>query len=341
MGCLHRAWRGSLPRTSLKSRSGHSVVQRSATSSKLRAGSSALGPQDWGLRFLADCQLGLLSAPTGLSLFPCLVVPPVIKTSNRESPYHQPFHALISLSLGRSQSLLRTKASLVAQLVKNLPAVWETWVQSLGWEDALEKGKATHSSILAWRMGSPWTMVHGVSKSWTWLSDFHFTLKLKDTWLLRRKAMINLDNILESRYITLPTKIHLVKAMVFPVVLYECESWNVKKAEHRRIDDFELWCWLEKTLESPLDCKEIQSVHPKGNQSWIFIGRTDVEAEISILWPHDPTSPTQWTRVWASSGSWWWTGKPRVLQSMGLQRVGQDRPTDWLNGTELTEWTWD
>ena len=79
--------------------------------------------------------------------------------------------------------------------------------------------------------------------------------------------MTNLDNILESRYITLPTKIHLVKAMVFPVVLYGCESWTIKKAEHRRIDDFELWCWLEKTLESPLDCKEIQSVHPKGNQS--------------------------------------------------------------------------
>ena len=79
--------------------------------------------------------------------------------------------------------------------------------------------------------------------------------------------MINLDNILESRYITLPTKIHLVKAMVFPVVLYGCESWTIKKAEHRRIDDFELGCWLEKTLESPLDCKEIKPVNPKGNQS--------------------------------------------------------------------------
>ena len=78
--------------------------------------------------------------------------------------------------------------------------------------------------------------------------------------------MTNLDSIFKTRDITLPAKVHLVKAMVFPVVMYGCESWTVKKAEHRRIDAFELWC-LEKTLESPLDCKEIQPVHPKGNQS--------------------------------------------------------------------------
>ena len=80
--------------------------------------------------------------------------------------------------------------------------------------------------------------------------------------------MTNLDSILKSRDITLPTKVCLVKAMVFPVVMYGCESWTMKRAERRRIDAFEL---LEKTLESPLDCKEIQPVHPKGNQSWIFI----------------------------------------------------------------------
>ena len=87
--------------------------------------------------------------------------------------------------------------------------------------------------------------------------------------------MTNLGSILESRDITLPPKIRLVKAMVFQVVMYGCESWTIKKAEHRRIDAFEM---LEKTLESPLDCKEIQSVHPK-DQSWVFTGRTDVEAE--------------------------------------------------------------
>ena len=78
--------------------------------------------------------------------------------------------------------------------------------------------------------------------------------------------MINLDSILESRDITLSTTVCLVKAMVFPVVMYGCESWNIKKAERQRIDAFELWCW-EKTLDSPLDSKEIQLVHPKGNQS--------------------------------------------------------------------------
>ena len=76
----------------------------------------------------------------------------------------------------------------------------------------------------------------------------------------------------------------LVKAMIFPVVMYGCQSWTIKKAEHWRIDAFELWCW-EKTLESPLDCKEIQPVHPKGDQSWVFIGRTDAEAETPIIWP--------------------------------------------------------
>ena len=94
--------------------------------------------------------------------------------------------------------------------------------------------------------------------------------------------MTNLDSIFKSRDITLPTKVCLVKAMVFPVVTYGCESWTVKKAEWQRIDAFEL---LEKTLESPLDCKEIQPVHPKGYQSWVFIERTDAEVEPPILWP--------------------------------------------------------
>ena len=95
--------------------------------------------------------------------------------------------------------------------------------------------------------------------------------------------MTNLDSIFKSRDITLPTKVHLVKAMVFPVVMYGCESWPVKKAERQRIDAFELRCW--RRLESPLDCKEIQSVHSKGNQSWVFIGRTDAKSETPVLCP--------------------------------------------------------
>ena len=95
--------------------------------------------------------------------------------------------------------------------------------------------------------------------------------------------MTNLDSTLKSRDITLSTKVRLVKAIVFPVVMYGCESWTIKKAEHRRLDAFELWCW--RTLESPLDCREIQPVHPRGDQSWMFTGRSDTEAEAPVLWP--------------------------------------------------------
>ena len=168
--------------------------------------------------------------------------------------------------------------------------------------------------------------------------------------------MTNLDSILKSRDITWPTKVHLVKAMVFPVVMYGCESWTIKKDECWRIDAFELWCW--RKLLSPLDCKEIQPVHPKGNQSWIFIGRTDAEAETPILWPPDVRTDsfekilmlgkiegrrrrgqqrmrwfdgiTNWkTWVWASSGGWWWAGRPGVLQSMGSQ--SQTWLSDWTD----------
>ena len=109
--------------------------------------------------------------------------------------------------------------------------------------------------------------------------------EIKRCLLHGRKAMTNLDNILKSKDITLPTKVLLVKAMVFPVIRYGCESWTIKKAEHQRTDAWTVV--LEETLESPLDCKEIQPVHPKGNQSCIFIGRTDAEAETLILWPPD------------------------------------------------------
>ena len=174
--------------------------------------------------------------------------------------------------------------------------------------------------------------------------------------------MTNLDSILKSRDITLPTKVHLVKAMVFPVVMYGCESWTLKKAECQRIDTFELWCW--KRLESPLDCKEIKPINLRENQSWIFIGRTDAEAETPILWPPDVknwligkipdvwrwkagregdnrgwdgwiASPTQWTWVWVSSRIWWGTGKPGVLQSTVLQRVrhGWGTERNWIHHT--------
>ena len=110
--------------------------------------------------------------------------------------------------------------------------------------------------------------------------------EIKRHLLLGRKVMTNLDNILKIRDITLPTKVRLVKAMVFPVVIYGCESCTVKKAEHRRIDAFELWCW-RRLFESPLDCKEIQPVHSEGDQPWDFFGGNDAKAETPVLWsPH-------------------------------------------------------
>ena len=115
-------------------------------------------------------------------------------------------------------------------------------------------------------------------------------MKLKDTCSFSsRKAMTNLDRALKSRDITLSTKLYLVKAMVFPVVMYGYENWTVKKAECWRIDTFDAVV-LEKTLESPLACKEIQPVHPKGDQSWVFIGRTDVEPETPVLLATDAKS---------------------------------------------------
>ena len=121
-------------------------------------------------------------------------------------------------------------------------------------------------------------------------ADIDCSHEIKRHLLLGRKVMTNLDSILKSRDITLSTKVHLLKDMVFPVVMYGCESWTIKKATHWRIDAVV----LEKTLESPLDCKEIQPVHPKGDQSWVFIGITDIEAETPVLWPPDAKSWLIW-----------------------------------------------
>ena len=119
--------------------------------------------------------------------------------------------------------------------------------------------------------------------------------QIKRCLLLGRKAMTNLDSILKHTDITLPTKVCLIKAMVFLVVIYGCESWTIKKVESWNLKN---WCFwtvvLEKILKSSLDCKEIQPVHPKGNQSWIFIGRTDAKAEGPILWPPDAKNWLIW-----------------------------------------------
>ena len=117
-------------------------------------------------------------------------------------------------------------------------------------------------------------------------ADDDCSCETKICLLLGWKVMTNLDSILKSRDTTLPTKFHIVKAMVFPVVMYGCETWTIKKADAWSIDAFE--------LESPLDCKESQPAHPKGNQSWIFIGRTDDEVGTLILWPPDAKNWLIW-----------------------------------------------
>ena len=145
-------------------------------------------------------------------------------------------------------------------------------------------------------------------------ADYDCSHGIKRCLLLGRKAMTILDSILKSRDVTLLTKVRLVKAMVFPVVMYGRESWTIKKAEHWRTDAFQLRCW--RRLENSLDSKEIKPVNPKDNQPWIFIGRTDAEAETPLLWPLDGTS-------WLSGKDWCWqrfTGKGAT----GMR---------WLDGT--------
>ena len=145
-------------------------------------------------------------------------------------------------------------------------------------------------------------------------------MKLKDAYSLEGLSRTNLVSMLKSRNITLPTKVCLVKAMVFPVVMYGCESWTVKKAECQRIDAFELSC-RRRLFKSPLDCKDIQPVHPKGDQSWVFTGRTEAEVATPVLWP--PHAKT------------WLIGKTLMLGGIeGRRRRGWQRMR-WLDGITL------
>ena len=188
--------------------------------------------------------------------------------------------------------------------------------------------------------------------------------EIKRHLLLGRKAMTNLDSILKSRDITLPTKVCLVKAMVFPVVMYRCESWTIKKAEHQRIYAFELWCWRQ-LLRVPWSARRSnQSILGEISPEYWNIGYWkdwcwSWNSNISATWCKELThwerpwcwerlkaggegddrgwdgwmaSPTQWTWVWASSRSWWRTGSPGMLQSMGSQRVRHNWATE-LNWT--------
>ena len=141
--------------------------------------------------------------------------------------------------------------------------------------------------------------------------------------------MPNLDSMLKSRDITLPTKVCLVRAMVFPLVIYGCESWTIKKAEHWRLT----WCFqtvvLEKILQSPLDSKEIKLVNPKGNQPWIFIGRTNAEAKAPILWP--PEMKSRLLGKDPNAGKDWRCEEKVMTED---EMVGWHQ---WLNGHEFSK----
>ena len=170
--------------------------------------------------------------------------------------------------------------------------------------------------------------------------------------------MTNLDSILESRDITLSTKVHLVKTMVFPVVMYECESWTIKKAECQRIEAFELWCW-RRLLRVPWTARRSNQSILKEISPGCLLGGLMLKLKLNTLatwceelthlerpwcwerlkaggeggdrgWDGCMASPTQWTGVRVHSGSWWWTGRPGMLQLMGSQ--SRTRLSDW---TEL------
>ena len=229
-------------------------------------------------------------------------------------------------------------------LDKGKKGEWKSWLKTQHSKNE-DHGIWSHH-FMANKMGKQWkqweTLFCGVPKS---LQMVTAATKLKRCLLLGGKVMTNLDSILKSRDITLQTNVCLVKAVVFPVVRYGCESWTIKKVEHRKIDAFELWYW-RRLLRAPWT---------QGDQSWIFVGRTDAEAETPILWPPDAknwliwkdpdagkdwrrddrgwdgwiASSIQWTWVWVNSGSWWCTGKPGVLQCMGVSK----------SRTRLSNWT--
>ena len=192
------------------------------------------------------------------------------------------------------------------------------------------------------------------------IADGDYSPEIKRRLLLGRKAMTNQDSILQSRDITLPTKVHLVKVMVFPVVMYGCESWTIKKTEHRRIDAFELWCW-RRLLRVPWTARRsnqsiLKEISPEYSLEGLML-RLKLQLFDHMMWRTESlektwcwerlkagegydrgcdgwmASLTWWAWVWVGSGSWWWSGKPGMLQSMGLQRVRHDWVAE-LNWTE-------
>ena len=239
----------------------------------------------------------------------------------------------------------------------------ETWIWSLGWEDSLEESTGEQPTPVFLPGESQWTAEPGRLKS----VGLHLTAdgdcihEIKRRLLLGRKAMTNLDSVLKNWDITLPTHVHIVKAMVFLVAMYGCESWIIKKAECQGIDAFELQCW-GRLLKVPCTARRsnqsiLKEINPEYSLDWCWGQSCNTLA----TWCEEPThwkrpgcwarlkvggkgdnrgwdgwmsSMTQWTWVWACSGRWWRSGKLGMLQSMGSQRVDM---TEWLN-KRLLNW---
>ena len=176
-------------------------------------------------------------------------------------------------------------------------------------------------------------------------ADGHCSHEIKRRLLLERKVITNLDSILKSRDIALPTKVHLVKALIFPVVMYGCESWTIKKAEHQRIDAFELWCW-RRLLRVPWTARRSNQSILKENQSWIFIRKIDAEAETPILWLpdaknwlicKDPDAEAEAPILWPPDVKNW--KRPWCWERLKTGAEGDNRGWDgWM--ASLTWWTW-
>ena len=208
-------------------------------------------------------------------------------------------------------------------------------------------------------MGKQWKQWQTLFFFWSKITaDGDCSHEIKRHLLLGRKVMTNLDSILKSRDITLPTKVHLVKAMVFPMVMYECESCTVKEAKRRKIDAFELWCW-RRLLRVPCQQgdstslswrRSVLGVHWKDwswswnsntlatsceelthwKRPWCWVGLGEGGEGDDRGWGGWIASPTRWTWVWVNSGSWWWTGRPDVLRFLRSQRVGHDWVTELI-----------
>ena len=239
--------------------------------------------------------------------------------------------------------------------------------EKVGLELNIQKTKIMASSpIISWQIDGE-TVADFIFWSSKITADGDYNHEIKRHLLPGRKVMTNLDSILKSRDMTLPTKVHLVMAMVFLAVMYGCESWTIKKAEHRRIDAFELWSW-RRLLRVPWTAKRsnqsiVKEISPGCSLEGLIL-KLKLQYSGHVMWRADSfektlmlgkivmlgkiegrrrsgwqrmrwlmASLTQWTWVWVDSGSWWWTGRPGVLYSTGSQRVRNDWVTK-LNWTD-------